>query len=1808
LGRRLATGKIEFLGRNDEQVQIRGYRVELGEIESQLLKYGGIKEARVIPGKDDREDDYLCAYFVSEEDPDIPGLREYLQQKLPGYMIPAYFVKLGKMPLTPNRKIDIKRLPAPEAGSISRENYQPPGDAVEEKLVELWGEVLAIKKEKISIDSNFFDLGGHSLKAASLIARIHKELDAKVAMAEIFTTPTVRGLAKYVRGSLKDKHAGIEPVEKKEYYVLSPAQERLYILRQMELTGTAYNVPQAISMAGDLEIEKLNHAFKQLIRRHGSLRTSFCSVNEEPVQRIHEEVEFEIESYDSGNREERMPESIIKNFIRPFDLLHTPLLRVGLLKTGGEKYLLLVDMHHIISDGVSGTILTQDFIALYKGEELPPLRLQYHDYTQWQESAGQQKALEKQKDYWSNVYWGEIPVLNMEPDYPRPQVQSFAGDKVSFEIDKETTKSLNRLAGQEKTTLYTVLVAVFNVLLAKITGQEDIVIGTPVAGRRHVDLEQIMGMFVNTLALRNYPGHARKFTDFLDSVKENTLDAFENQDYPFEDLVENAAVNRDAGRNPLFDIVFTLQNMEFPQIELSNLTLEPYPVNSKSAKFDMSIVTWETGNELRVDFEYCTKLFKEETIRKFIGLFKRIIISVLENPSRKISGIEIIPAEEKNQILYTFNETAVQYPKDRTIYELFADRAAGAPGNIACVNEHVQLTYGELQQRAGQLANYLKEKGVEPDTIVAVTAERSIEMVVGILGILKAGGAYLPIDADYPEDRVNYMLADSDAGILLKGQEIANLAAPGATLHPHQSPAPSTAVSSSTLTSTSTCRVSPTNLAYIIYTSGSTGTPKGVMVTQQNVIRLVKNTNFVCFSENHSILQTGSLSFDASTFEIWGALLNGMKLYLAPGEDIMNTSWLKNALIKWKITTIWMTSPLFNQVSQADIEIFSKLKYLLVGGDVLSPLHINRVRQRYPGLIIINGYGPTENTTFSATFRIERDYAGSIPIGRPINNSTANILDKHGNMQPIGIVGELCAGGDGVARGYLNDPQLTAEKFDHDGYHRSYKSHKSYMSYRSKKLYKTGDLARWHPEGNIEFLGRIDHQVKIRGFRIETGEIETRLLTHQEIKEAVVVVRKAGEGDRSLCAYYAAGKRLPQAELREYLAGKLPPYMIPAYFVPLKEMPLTPNGKIDRKSLPDPGRIELESGVEYLAPRSEVEKILVEILQGVLGREGIGINDNFFEIGGDSIKTVQAAARLRKTGYEIQVRDIFENPQISGLAPFVRKLERIPDQGVISGRVPLTPVQHWFFKSQTRDNHHFNQAVMLYSQEGFEEEAVRTVFLKLQEYHDALRMTYRTQDREIIQENHGPDYPFSLQVFDNRRQADAITALETMVNRIQAGIDLETGPLMKLGLFHLEDGDRLLIVIHHLVIDGVSWRILFEDIDTLYRQYKKKQPLALPLKTDSFKSWSEKLHQYADSPEFLKQKAYWQELEAMEIPPLEKDLPAKSNHKKDEVSQSFKIPQKETQLLVTKVNNAFGTEVNDILLTALGLSVNKTFGNQRLLVAMEGHGREDILDRVDTGRTIGWYTSIYPLVLEISPGHDLARRIKETKETLRRVPDKGIGYGILEYLTKEENKKKIRFKLKPQVTFNYLGQFDADIRQRSFAIAKESCGNAVSKEGQRTSDIEISGIITAGQLVVTAAYNKTHYKPETVQTFLDNYKQGLLDTISFCASGRERELTPGDFTYPGLSIPEVEQLARQYPIEDIYILSPMQEGKLFYTFYNQSSPGGSVQLRISIAGNLEMSLFERSIDELFIRYDILRAAFVYGKVKNPVQLILKNAG
>jgi amino acid adenylation domain-containing protein len=1284
-------GNIEFLGRQDQQVKIRGFRIETGEIENRLLAHDHIKAALVTAKEDQAGDKYLAAYVIPRKGKTIDSsiLAEYLSAELPDFMVPSYFIQIERIPLTANGKVDHKALS--RIGIKEAKQYTPPQNPLQARLVDIWAEVIGIDKKNIGIDTSFFKLGGHSLKATILVSRVRKEMDVDIPLVEIFKTPFIKELAQYIMEAEKKVYTPLQPVEKKEYYPLSSMQKRLFIIQQLDKISIGYNMPAVMEMSGTIDRPSLEIAFMKLIKRHESLRTSFKIITSEPVQQIHDQVEFEIEYYLATENTE-ITESkgihhssfIIHHFVRPFDFSKAPLFRVGLIKESKEKYLLMVDMHHIISDGISLVVLLKEFMALLEGTALPALNIQYKDFSQWQNSNREKEAIKKQGAYWMAEFASQAPVLNLPIDYPRPPVQDFAGAGQQFGIESETAEKLKALAFEKGVTPYMLFLAIFNVLLSRLSGQEDIIVGSPTAGRRHADLDQVVGMFVNTLVMRNYPHSHLAFTRFLAKVKERTLNAFENQDYPFEELVDQVAVDRDISRNPLFDVMFALQDIEGPTVDTlelqdqtGKLKLKTYEYGSKISKFDLLLAMTEAGNRFVFSLIYSTKLFKEETIHRWIGYFKKITVCVSEMPDQQLSAIDWLPDEEKEQILHNFNAARMEYPRDKTIHELFDRQVEKAPDYIALVAPHPThekdnhrshlsytshisypsyISYKKLEQQSHHLACRLKARGIQPDTIVAIRLEPSIEMIIGILGILKAGAAYLPINPKNPGDRIKYMLVDSGAKMLISDRN---------DIRTGQCPVP-------THTPATGHWLPVTSLAYIIYTSGSTGKPKGVPIAHANFSPLVHWGYTLEIGPKDRVIQNLSYYFDWSVWEIFIALTTGAALYMITEEILLNPEVEVDFILENAITVLHITPSQCWYLLNVGKKL-STLRNLFIGAEKLGMDLVKRSMESIPGSCrLFNMYGPTEATIISAVLEIHREEVeqygalSGVPIGKPVGNTALLVLDRYFCLCPLRVMGELYIAGDGVARGYLNNPELTAEKFIIFN-----KSDQSDRSDQSDKVYKTGDLAWWLPDGNIEFLGRIDHQVKIRGFRIEPQEIEYRLLKHEEIEEAVVTVIDEPPG-KALCAYFVSKQDIDISGLRRFLAGELPGYMVPSYFVSMERMPLTANGKLDRQALPHPDASRPLLETTYVEPGTYLQQIIADTWKKVLGKDTVGIDDNFFDLGGNSLDFIMVGNRLKETlDREIPVITLFTYPTVRSLETYLsQEKSGLPHEPGESGTGP----------------------------------------------------------------------------------------------------------------------------------------------------------------------------------------------------------------------------------------------------------------------------------------------------------------------------------------------------------------------------------------------------------------------------------------------------------------------------------------------------------------------------------------------------------
>jgi iturin family lipopeptide synthetase B len=1675
---------------------------------------------------------------------------------------------------------------------------------------------------------------------------------------------------------------------------LTPMQEGMLFHYLKEPESSYYFEQLSLEISGEIDPGIFEKSWNFVIEINEMLRTVFrWEKVEHPIQIIlagHtlQPRYFDFSDSDIDEIQKRLEEVKVKDRAERFDLQEVPF-RVTLCKIGEDKHEMIIGNHHILYDGWSNGIILKEFFRAYhtlcKGERLirPPVKTPFKEFIKWIQS--QDRNIQEK-------FWGEyLDGIDTPTALPikRRSSEVKSAESVSLILVKDIKDKLDVFVNDNRVTLASVFYTAWGILLQKYCGCDDVIFGTTVSGRSTgvKGIEDMVGLFINTIPLRVQSTPGVKIIDVLTGIETLLLERKEFENTPLVDIGSYSSV---AGSESLFDTMVAIENYPLDNRLVPGdrlLSVHSYSM-AEMTHYDLTVGIM-LFNEIEIRFSFKRELFDKETVENLASHFKGIVRNIIENPETVLSQLEIISIEEKNRILYDFNNTAAEYPAGKTIHELFEEQVERTPNHVALVGPklqntkyklqtnskpqitnskqrgtlradfldafgEIQLSYGLLNEESNRLAYTLIEKGVQPDTIVGIMVERSVEMIIGILSILKSGGAYLPIDPEYPQERIDFMMKDSWAKLLATTGNLAKedekvrrwegeINYIEELLRAYDPLSFSTSSSASSAVKNllpATGNLPPAiSLAYIIYTSGSTGRPKGVLIKHGAVVnRLNWMQQMYPLGSHDIILQKTPFTFDVSVWELfWWSFYGARLCLLYPGEEKDPAAIIK-AIDRNYVTTMHFVPSMLNAFlayieSSRESYRCVGLRQVFASGEVLGASHVEQFHRLLKvnedcRLRLVNLYGPTEATVDVSYYNCSADHRFdkvTVPIGKPINNIRLYIVNIDLGLQPIGIAGELCIAGVGLARGYLNRPELTSERFIYFAHHSPLTIHHSpitnqylpegHLLLRAKsqepraKFYKTGDLACWLSDGNIEFLGRIDHQVKIRGSRIELGEIENRLLNHHEIKEAVVLVQEEEKGDKYICAYVVCRSKPSVSELREYLGKKLPDYMIPSYFVKLEKIPLNANGKIDRKALPGLRGNSLNDDIECIPPQNEVEKILVEIWKKVLGREEVGINQNFFAIGGDSIKSIQIISRMSSAGYKVEMNDLFQYPIISKLAPHVKKLKRIPEQSVITGTIPLTPIQKAFYNESHNDPHHYNQAIMLYSKNQLDKEIVKKVFTKIQEHHDALRMTYKInrENGEVVQIDHDLDYPLSLEEYDLRKRENCFEELQTKANGIQASLNLEKGPLMNLGLFHLDDGDRLLIVIHHLIIDGVSWRILFEDIETLYGQYKQGLKFALPSKSDSFKLWSEKMSGYANSKPFLKEKNYWAELESNIVSRIKKDFEVEDNYVKDAQILSLHLGEEETSRLLTKVNEAFKTEINDILLMALGLGIKKTFGQDRVLVALEGHGREEILENIDISGTVGWFTSVHPVLMGISYADDLGHQVKEIKETLRRIPNKGIGYGILKYLTSEEYKKEIQFKLKPQISFNYLGQFDEDVKQLlSFEMAKESAGNKESLKNQREYEIDVYGMVAGNRLTMNFSYNKKHFKWETIASLVSNFESELRQIIAFCCSKERIEFTPSDFTYKVLPIETIDWLLREYPaIEDIYTLTPMQEGMLFHALVDEASSAYFEQMSFRLQEKLDICLVEKSLDELFKRHDILRTAFVYKDIERPVQVILK---
>ena len=1371
-------GTIEFVGRNDLQVKVRGFRIELGEIEAQLLQYDGIREAAVVAQEDVAGSKRLVAYYTEGasdlQQNDGGGklgaekLRRHLTQRLPEYMVPAAYVRLEMLPLTPNGKLDRKRLPAPDGNAYSASGYEEPQGEIETTLAAIWGELL--EATKVGRNDNFFELGGHSLLAITMIGRLREALGLEVEIGDVFEHSRLNELASKISNGRQAQLPSIAKADRKQPLPLSYAQQRLWFLAQMEAVNAVYHMPFGVRLVGKLDRHALGLALDRLVQRHEALRTTFVVVDGEPVQRIAaaEDSNFLLHDHDLRDHDlhdlrphdlRRQADSELElrklyeeEAQASFDLEAGPLIRGRLIRQGEDQYALLITMHHIVSDGWSIAVLLNELSILYgafvrgEGDPLPELGVQYPDYAVWQRQWMQGEILRQQAEYWKTTLAGAPALLELPADHARPADQEYVGAWHEVMLDEELVIGIKELSKQHGATLYMTLLAGWAALLGRLSGQQDILVGTPVANRGQGELERLIGFFVNTLVLRTDLSRRPCVGELLERVKSQSLGAQQHQDIPFEQVVEIVQPERSLAHSPLFQVMFAWQNAPRGALDLVGLkTMGLEMATHRVARFDLTVSLWEMDERIAGGVEYATALYEKATIERYLGYWRRMLEGMVAGSGQIVDSLELLSEGERNQLLYEWNQTDAAYPQ-KCVHELFEDQVRRGAEAVAVEFEgqklvdpslrsgfrlrapapltpakRLKLTYGELNRRANQLAHYLRKAGVGPEKRVGICMERGLEMVIGLLGILKAGGAYVALDPNYPAERLNFMVEDSSIAVLVTHSGLLERL-PGAPKvicvdKEHVEIARESGEDVG-------LPLHPENLAYVIYTSGSTGRPKGVAIQHGSANVLLHWAQEVFSAEElEGVLASTSICFDLSVFEIFAPLSWG-------GKTIVVRDALSLAEIDQESGVT-----LLNTVPSAMAELLringipGSIRTVNLAGEALPLNVVEQLFEKCKVERVFNLYGPSEDTTYSTYACLKRGEANErVPIGNPISNTQAYVLDREYQPVPAGVTGELFLGGQGVARGYLNRPELTAEKFIPN----------PFSERGAERMYRTGDQVKWSQNGNLEFLGRLDQQVKVRGYRIELGEIEAALQEHPGVEACAVIVREDQPAEKRVVAYVVTNGEVKPEAFREFLKERLPEYMVPSAFVEMDRLPLTPNGKIDRKALPAPER-ESSERKGYAGPRNGEEEILCGLFAEVLNRDRVSVHDDFFAIGGHSLLATKLVSRIRGTlGVDVALRSVFESPTIAKLALRLqdsRKARRSLQRHPNIERAPLSYSQRrlWSIDQLQGSSAEYNMPQALRLRGRLDVDALRRAVQAIVDRHESLRTHFGEEQGEPVQ-------------------------------------------------------------------------------------------------------------------------------------------------------------------------------------------------------------------------------------------------------------------------------------------------------------------------------------------------------------------------------------------------------------------------------------------------------------------------------------------
>ncbi|HEX8545004.1 MAG TPA: non-ribosomal peptide synthetase [Pseudomonas sp.] len=1891
-----AEGVIEYLGRFDQQVKLRGFRVEPQEIEARLLAQPNVLQAVVLV-RETNAGAQLIGWYTADSEVSPEQLKTALAAELPDYMVPAQLMRLAQMPLSPSGKLDRRALPEPQ---WQQRVHVEPRSELEQQIAAIWREVLGLPQ--VGLNDDFFALGGHSLLATQIVSRVRQACDVELPLRVLFDASELGAFAEQVAriqlAGDSNRQLPIQRMDRSQPVPLSYSQQRMWFLWQLEPDSPAYNVGGMARLRGVLDISRFEAALQALIARHETLRTTFPSVDGVACQQVAAESTVHMQwqdfsALDQSAREQQLQAFADAQAHQPFDLECGPLLRACLVKATEQEHYFVLTLHHIVTEGWAMDIFARELSALYEAfvddreSPLEPLPVQYLDYSVWQRQWLESGERQRQLDYWTAKLGNEHPLLELPGDRPRPPVQSHRGGLYRFDLGDELAAQVRRFNAEHSLTLFMTMTAALAVLLYRYSGQKDLRIGAPVANRIRPESEGLIGAFLNTQVLRCQLDGQMSVAQLIDQVRQTVIEGQSNQDLPFDHLVEALQPPRSAAYNPLFQVMCNVQRWEFQQSRtLAGMAVDYLVNDAHATKFDLNLEVTDLDQRLGCCLTYSRDLFDEPRIARMAAHWRNLLQGLIADPGQRLSELQLFDPAEQTRLIAGLAEEAGEHDLSLCIHELFEEQARKTPEAGALTFAGQTLSYAQLNGRANQLARALRERGVGPQVRIGLALERSHEMVIGLLAILKAGGAYVPLDPEYPLDRLHYMIEDSGIGLLLGdtvlfdalgelpagvaryplkkygtvGAELAredgvagcenaadvsalsrasslpreaefyeasNL--PNLTLPQHQASAGvaryplkkygtvgaelaredgvagcENAADVSALSRASSLPreagfyeasnlpnlTLPQHQAYLIYTSGSTGKPKGVTVSHGEIAMHCRAViQRFGMRDDDCELHFYSINFDAATERLLVPLLCGARVVMrAQGQ--WDAEEICQLVREQQINILGFTPSYGSQLAQwlASQQQTLPVRMCITGGEALTGEHLQRIRAAFQPEQFFNAYGPTETVVMPLAClapQVLEEGAATVPIGSVVGARVAYILDADLTLLPQGATGELYIGGAGLAGGYHQRPGMTAERFVVDPF-----------CANGGRMYRTGDLVRQRADGLVEYLGRIDHQVKVRGFRIELGEIESRLLEHPAVREAVVLALDAPSGKQLVGYVVGEGDTAELRDaLRTHLHSQLPDYMVPAQLILLDSMPLTANGKLDRRALPAPD--PEHNRQQFIAPQSELEQALAAIWRDVLNVERVGLVDNFFELGGDSILSIQVVSRARQAGIHFSPRDMFQHQTVQTLASVATRAEQIlAEQGPILGAAKLTPIQHWFFASEIPQAHHWNQSVLLQPTETLDpvrlEQALREVLVQ----HDALRLRFK-RDAGLWSAEHAPMEQCA--VLWRAEQASPELFADA-----QRSLNLERGPLLRAVL--VSDGkapQQLLLAIHHLVVDGVSWRILLDDLQSAYRQQ------ALPAKTSAFRDWTQRLQTYAVS-EPLREELHWWQSQLIDSSSLPFDHPQGRQLNAQAHTLSVRLDAQRTRQLLQQAPAAYRTQVNDLLLTALARVVCRWTGDTAALIQLEGHGRETLFDDIDLTRSVGWFTSAYPLRLvpqDIADAAGLAPSIKAIKEQLRSVPHKGLGYGVLRYLADDACRQAMAALPQALITFNYLGQFDQSFAADAlFKPLDADVGPTHDEQAPLPNALSIDGQVYGGELVLRWTFSHERFDPANIDVLANDYLTELQGLIAHCLADDAVGLTPSDFPLARLSQQQLDALPIPVAaIEDVYPLTPMQEGLLLHTLLEPGTGIYYMQDRYRIDSEIDPQRFAQAWQAVVARHEALRASFCWDSGEQMLQIIHK---